>query len=306
MVTGGGGFIGSHIVDALLSLGVDVGILDNFSTGVRPSPSQRGQVPVVHDGDIRDFEFVKKTVRGYGAVFHEAARVSVTRSVETPLETNEVNVTGTLNLLEGSRLASVSRFVYASSSSVYGETPTLPKEEGMTPSPVSPYAVSKLAAEQYCRQYASLIGLKTVSLRYFNVYGPRQRPGPYSGVIPRFREEISAGRRPTIFGDGTQSRDFTFVKDVVQANLLCLGSAVTGGEVFNVGAGRRSTIRLLAESMATLMGRPDLEPVYADPRKGDVMHSLADITRISVTLGYSPRYTLEEGLAETLSTGAAR
>ena len=302
LVTGGGGFIGSHIVDALLEKGLQVGVLDDFSSGSEANLPKGSHGMEVHRGDILDKEFVAAVVGKYNAVVHEAARVSVTRSIEDPLGSNAVNIDGTLNLLEAARKSEVQRFVYASSSSVYGETETLPKRESMPPQPVSPYAVSKLAAEAYCRLYADLYGLKTISLRYFNVYGPRQRPGPYSGVIPTFMDAIAAGRRPKVYGDGSQSRDFTYVKDVVQANVLSLGGPVKGGEVFNVGSSSRTTIDQLATVMAKLMGKPDLKPEHAPERKGDVRHSFADISLISGALGYRPAYNIEKGLAETLGS----
>jgi len=299
LVTGGAGFIGSHIVDALLESGYQVGILDDFSSGKRSNLPSGSQV-VTHTGDVGDLAFVRRAIEGYKFVIHQAGRVSVTRSVEDPLATNLANVGGTLNLLLASKDAGIERFVYASSSSIYGETPTLPKTETMSPNPVSPYAVSKLAGEEYCRVFASVYGLKTVSLRYFNVYGPRQVPGPYSGVIPTFMRDALKGETPLIYGDGLQTRDFTFVGDVVQANLLCLSGDIKGGEVFNVASGKRVTINELAQTILALTGKQHLVPRHLEPRKGDVKHSLGDIGRITNALGYSPKHDLQSGLRQEI------
>ena len=300
LVTGGAGFIGSHLVDGLLYSGLEVGILDDFSSGAESNLTNHLKDVRIHRGSITNEEFVSKVVQCYDVVLHQAARISVTRSVKNPIFTNTINVDGTLNLLVAARKAGVERFVYASSSSVYGDTPALPKVESMPPHPLSPYAVSKLAAEAYCGVFASIHGLKTVSLRYFNVYGPRQSPGPYSGVIPTFIDTIKNGKAPLIYGDGLQTRDFTYVRDVVQANLLAMTKPVRGGEVFNVGSSKRITINDLAETILRLLKRPDLKPIHLQERAGDVKHSLADITRISHDLGYSPKYHLDEGIAETL------
>jgi UDP-glucose 4-epimerase len=300
LVTGGAGFIGSHLVDGLVSSGYEVGVLDDFSTGEESNLAQvAGQVKL-HRGDIADQGFVRAILKDYDIVFHQAARVSVTRSVEDPIRTNRVNANGTLNLLVAARDARIERFVYASSSSVYGDTEELPKKESTPPSPMSPYAVSKLAGENYCEVFASVYGLKTVSLRYFNVYGPRQEPGPYSGVIPAFVKKALAGERPVIYGDGSQTRDFTFVKDVVQANLLCLEKSPKGGEVFNVGSHSRTSVKRLAELVCALAGKEGLEPIYQPPRAGDIMHSYADISKITNALGYVPSFTIESGLAEVM------
>jgi nucleoside-diphosphate-sugar epimerase len=298
LVTGGGGFIGSHLVQELVGSGYEVGVLDDFSAGDESNLAPVRQSVKLHRGDIADREFVKDVIRGYEMVVHQAARVSVTRSVEDPAETNRRNTDGTLNLLVASKDEGVERFVYASSSSVYGETQELPKVETMEPHPVSPYAVSKLAAENYCRVFSSVYGLKTVSLRYFNVYGPRQKPGPYGGAIPAFFKKALSGEPPIIYGDGTQTRDFTYVKDVVQANLLCLEKPLKGGEVYNVGSGKRISVNELARLVCRLAGQGGLEPVHMPQRAGDVMHSLADISKISHEMGYKPSYTMEAGLGE--------
>ena len=299
LVTGGGGFIGSHIVEALVSSGHEVGVIDDFTTG--DESNLRGVNGVrVHEGDVADRAFVKSVMGGYEAVIHQAARVSVPRSLEDPLETSRRNVNGTLSLLVEARDAGVERFIYASSSSVYGDTEELPKKESMPPRPQSPYAVSKLVAENYCKVFATVYGLRTVSLRYFNVYGPRQKPGPYGGVIPAFLRSALKGEPPTIFGDGSQTRDFTFVKDAVQANLLCLEKPLQGGEVFNVGSHSRTSLRQLAKLICAAVGREDLQPVYREPRRGDISHSYADVSRISKAGGYTPAFTIESGMAETV------
>ena len=300
LVAGGAGFIGSHVVEALLERGAGVGVIDNFATGEKNNLISVLPRIAVHQGDIRDEEFVRSAVKGYEAVVDEAALVSVTRSVEDPALSNSVNVEGTVNLLTASKDAGVKKFVYASSSSVYGESLTLPKEERMKPAPISPYAVSKLAGEHYCSVFAKDYGLSTVSLRYFNVYGPRQKPGPYSGVIPTFIKSVEMGKPPMVYGDGHQTRDFTFVRDVVQANLLSLQAETDPGDIFNVAGGKQTSIEDLATMIARLMGRPDLTPLHAQARPGDVMRSLADISKAGSRLGYFPKSTLEEGLRETI------
>ncbi|HEV2226688.1 MAG TPA: SDR family oxidoreductase [Nitrososphaerales archaeon] len=300
LVTGGAGFIGSHLVDGLVSSGHEVGVLDDFTTGAESNLAGHLGSVNLHRGSVTDEEFVRSTVKGYEAILHQAARVSVTRSVEDPLSTNRVNADGTLNLLVAAVDSGVEKFVFASSSSVYGDTPILPKVETMPPRPISPYAVSKLAAENYCRVFASVYGLSTVSLRYFNVYGPRQRVGQYSGVIPAFTKKSLAGEPPIIFGDGTQTRDFTFVKDVVQANILSLEKKVKGGEVFNVGSHEQISLNQLAKMICGLAGKSDLKPVNESPRPGDIAHSYADISKISKILGYKPSYTIESGLKQVV------
>jgi len=303
LVTGGGGFIGSHIVDRLTREGFEVGVLDNFSTGEASNLAESSDRGVtVHEQDVRDYQSVLKTVQGYRSVIHQAALVSVARSVEDPGVVNEVNVTGTLNLLRAAVEAKVDRFVYASSSSVYGDTETLPKRESMGTVPSSPYGTSKLAAENYCRVFAKVYGLKTVSLRYFNVYGPRQKGGFYSGVIPTFIRRAREGKRPIVYGDGLQTRDFTFVQDVVEANFLSLTSSqIKGGDVYNIAAGGTISVNELALTVTGLLGRPELEPEHAEPRKGDIRASYADISKAREELGYRPRFSLAQGLAETIA-----
>jgi len=302
LVTGGAGFIGSHIVDRLREGGLDVGVLDNFSTGDTRNLAKRSNGEVtIHHQDIRDYDAIRKVVQEYQVVVHQAALVSVARSVEDPLAVNQVNVTGTLNLLRASVESKVERFVYASSSSVYGESETLPKRESMSTVPSSPYGTSKLAAENYCRVFAKVYGLKTVSLRYFNVYGPRQKGGFYSGVIPTFVSRARAGKHPIVYGDGLQTRDFTFVQDVVDANILSLASPrVRGGEVYNIAGGSTITVNELAETVTSLIGRPDLRPEHAEPRKGDIRASFADVSKAREELGYRPRTSLAQGLAKTI------
>lgn len=300
LVTGGAGFIGSHSVDALLDKGVEVGVLDNVTTGERSNLGPSLSRVTLHKCDVRDWPAVQQAVSGYQAVLHLAALVSVTRSVENPLLSSSVNVDGTLNLLEASRISGVEKFVFASSSSVYGETGDRTRVESMEPAPVSPYAVSKLAAENYCRVYGGVHGLKTVCLRYFNVYGPRQKPGPYSGVIPTFIESLVRGQSPTIFGDGLQTRDFTYVDDVVSANLLAMDRDLRPGEVFNIASGSEVTINELAALLARLMGKESLEPKHVAPRPGDVRNSRADISKAKSTLGYNPVFSMKEGLGEVI------
>jgi UDP-N-acetylglucosamine/UDP-N-acetyl-alpha-D-glucosaminouronate 4-epimerase len=303
LVTGGAGFIGSHIVDRLRDEGAEVGVLDNFSTGdiLNLGGGRRGPI-TVHDNDVRDYEAVRKVVRDYRVVVHEAALVSVARSVEDPLLVNQVNVDGTLNLLRASVESGVERFVYASSSSAYGDTEALPKRESMGTVPSSPYGASKLAAENYCRVFARVYGLKTVSLRYFNVYGPRQKGGFYSGVIPTFIRMAREGVPPVVYGDGLQTRDFTFVQDVVDANVLAVASPrIKGGEVYNVAGGRTTTINELALAVARLVGAPDLVPEHAEPRRGDIRASYADVSKAREELGYQPKFSLDQGLAETIA-----
>jgi len=299
LVTGGAGFIGSHIVDALIAKGHNVGVLDSLSTGRLSNLKTHlaSKKITFHEGDIADFEAVSRIVPGYDAINHEAALVSVTRSVENPLLTNEVNVGGTINLLKAAVDAKARKFVYASSSSVYGDTPTLPKIETMNPSPASPYGVSKLAGENYCRTFAKVYGLHTISLRYFNVYGPRQTYGPYSGVIPIFIQRILDNRPPIVFGDGGQTRDFTYVKDVVQANLRSLEStSVPPGSVFNIGRGKTITINELAAEIEMITGKTNLGIEHGPERLGDIRASFAEIAKAKQELGYMPETDTEEGL----------
>ena len=298
LVTGGAGFIGSHIVERLLEEGVEVTVVDNLLTGSLDNIAHLQDDENFHfvQGDLRDFNLVKALTEKVDAVSHQAALPSVTRSVKDPIQTNDVNVTGTLNLLRASVSSKVKRFIYASSSSVYGETETLPKSEEMTPQPISPYAVSKLAAELYSRVFYEVYGLETVCLRYFNVYGPRQKYGPYSGVITIFINQLLADQPPTIYGDGEQTRDFTNIQDVVEANMLALSTKKGIGEVFNIAAGRPTNVNRLAEMLLEIMGKTSLKPVFAAPRPGDIKHSYASTRKAETILGYEPKIQLREGL----------
>jgi len=295
LVTGGAGFIGSHLVDRLVTEGFVVGVLENFSTGSMENISQHKGLQI-HRGDVTDLSFVRETVKSYDTILHQAALVSVVQSVEDPLLTNLVNVGGTLNLLKACLDSDVERFVYASSSSVYGDSGPLPKREDMPPNPISPYGASKLAAEQYCRSFGRTYGLKTICLRYFNVYGPRQGIGPYSAVIPIFTKLVLEGRSPVVYGDGEQSRDFVYVSDVVQANIHALDANPKPGEVFNIATGTPTTINQLASKVLEATGRPDLKPVHAPPRPADIRHSYADISKAKELLKYTPLVDLGDGL----------
>jgi UDP-glucose 4-epimerase len=300
LVTGGAGFIGSHIVERLVGLGHEVRVLDNFSTGRRENLSSlEGGIDII-EGDIRDVPSVERAVKGVEVVFHEAALASVPRSVADPASSNEVNVTGTLNLLVASRDSGVRRFVFASSSSVYGNSPELPKRESMAPSPESPYAASKLAAENYCRIFSSLYGLECVSLRYFNVFGPRQDPGSeYAAVVPLFVMALLEGRPPTIYGDGEQSRDFTYVANVVDANMLALSADGAAGEIFNIACGHTATVNELLAKMQEITGT-SLVSHHTDQRPGDVKHSFADISKAEGILGLDAKVLFDEGLTLTV------
>ncbi|MDA4122810.1 MAG: SDR family oxidoreductase [Thaumarchaeota archaeon] len=299
LVTGGAGFIGSNLVDRLVREGYRVGILDNFSTGeisnINKADIEEGRIQL-HRGDITDYQLVRAVVKDYEAIYHEAALPSVARSIEDPLLVNEVNVTGTLNLLKAAVDLKVKKVVYASSSSVYGESVKLPKVETMSSLPVSPYGASKLAAENYCRVFAKVYGLPTVCLRYFNVYGPRQKYGHYSGVIPIFITRLRNDLPPVIFGDGEQVRDFTYVQDVVEANVLALRRDVNPGEVFNIASGGTTSIKQLAELLAKLVGKPHIAPEFVEERPGDIRASHADISKAGDALGYRPRFVPAQGL----------
>jgi UDP-glucose 4-epimerase len=301
LVTGGAGFIGSHIVEALAAEGHAVRVFDNLATGHRENLDGVKAPYTWIAGDVRDTAALAAAMRGVEYVFHEAAMVSVPLSVEQPRECHEVNATGTLNVLLAAREAGVRRVVMASTAAAYGNNPALPKRETMRPEPESPYGLTKVAGEYYLRSFAQLYGLQTVALRYFNVYGPRQDPkSMYSGVISKFADVLSAGGTPTIFGDGKQTRDFVYVKDVVQANLKAMHAmAVEPGEVINVGTGKAVSLLELLAVLGQLFGR-EVAPKFALPRAGDVQHSLADITLARQRLGYEPKTTLRAGLAELL------
>ena len=300
LVTGGAGFIGSHLVDALLARGDEVVVLDNFATGKRENIAYARDKIELREESVCDPEAVGSAMERVEYVFHEAALPSVPRSVEDPIGTNEVNVGGALNVLVAARDAGVRRVICAASSSVYGDSPTLPRRETDEPSPMSPYAVAKLALENYCRVFTSVYGLETVCLRYFNVFGPRQNhESGYAIAIPSFITAMLKGERPVIFGDGSNSRDFTYVENAVRANILAMTAPGAAGEVFNVACGGRVTLNELVKALNRLIGT-DIEPKHTDPRPGDVLHSEADISKAGLLLGYSPVVELEEGLRRTI------
>jgi UDP-N-acetylglucosamine/UDP-N-acetyl-alpha-D-glucosaminouronate 4-epimerase len=299
VVTGGAGFIGSHSVDELVSHGHSVVALDDLSSGKEENlAGVRDKAEFVR-GNIADLDAVRTVCRGADYVLHLAARTSVPRSVKDPLETNRINVDGTLNVLVAARDAHVKRVVFACSSSVYGETPTLPKRESMQPAPISPYGVSKLVGEIYGHVFQRTYGLEFVSLRYFNVFGPRQDPGSqYSGVLSLFNKAILEGKQPTIYGDGEQSRDFTYVANVAQANRLAFDAKQAAGGAFNVGTGNRYTLNQTLRLLEKITGKP-VKANNAPPREGDIRDSQADITLAEQKLGYNPHVGFEEGLRRT-------
>lgn len=300
LVTGGAGFIGSHIAETLVKRGDEVRVLDDLSTGKMENLAAIAGEFEFLEGDIRDLETCRRAVEGVATVFHEAALASVARSVEDPLLANAVNVTGTLNLLVAARDAGVGSFVLASSSAVYGDDETMPKVEGREGRPVSPYGASKLFDEKYAQAFHALHGLNAVSLRYFNVFGPRQDPhSEYSAVIPLFITKVLRGERPTIFGDGEQSRDFIHVEDVVRANIAAAGSAAAAGEALNVACGAGTTVNALLAAVNDVLGAK-AEARYAPPRPGDILHSTADIGKALRLLGFAPSLSFIEGLKSTI------
>jgi nucleoside-diphosphate-sugar epimerase len=300
LVTGGAGFIGSHLAEELVKRGEVVRVLDNFLTGKKENIAHLLDKVKLIEGDIRDLEVCRHAVRGMDFVLHQAALTSVPRSVEDPLLANEINTRGTLNLLLASKETKVERFVFASSSSVYGDDPLFPKKEGKEGKPLSPYAVSKRVGEMYCQVFSQIFGVCTVILRYFNIFGPRQDPlSQYAAAIPVFITRMIRGERPTIFGDGEQSRDFTYVANVVQANILAVEAQGVSGEIFNIACGRKTTINSLAEKINKLL-KKKITPLYTDPRPGDIRHSFADITKAKKMLKYEPKVSFEEGLRETI------
>lgn len=300
LVTGGAGFIGSHIVRKLLEKGRAVRVLDDFSTGKRANVAAVESEIELVEGSICDAETVARSMAGVEVVFHLAARASVPRSVKEPLPAHEINVTGTLNLLIAAHQAGARRLVYSASSSAYGDTPTLPKLVDMRPQPLSPYAVSKLAAEYYCTVWAHVYGLQTVCLRYFNVFGPRQDPhGAYAAVIPAFVSRMLKGERPVIFGDGEHSRDFCYIDNVVDANMRGAEVEEVHGEVVNVACGERTTLNAIVKDLNELLGT-SLDPIYEDPRPGDVRDSLADVSETKRVLGYEPLVMFPEGLQRSI------
>jgi len=306
VVTGGAGFIGSNLAAALAAAGHSVAVIDDLSTGRGANLDGIRSSIEFHEGDIRNEAFLDKVFARAEVVFHEAALPSVARSVEAPYASHDVNAGGTLKVLLAARRAGVRRVVYASSSSAYGNTPTLPKVETMPPAPLSPYAVAKLAGEYYCRVFPALYGLETVCLRYFNVFGPHQDPkSHYAAVVPIFISRVLAGKTVRIDGDGSQSRDFTYIDNVVQANLLAAAAgpdtpaAGVAGEVFNIGVGRASTISDLFRAICRITGI-DAAVEYGPPRAGDVRDSLADISKARRLLGYDPKFDLAAGLERTI------
>jgi UDP-glucose 4-epimerase len=303
LVTGGAGFIGSHIVTALIQRGDEVRVLDNLSSG---SPKNLAHlddrlknVDLVR-GDVTDLATVERAVSGVDVVFHQAAMASVPRSVAEPLASHAACATGTLAVLDAARRAGVRRVVYAASSSAYGNDPKMPKRESDLPAPISPYAAAKLAGEAYCQAFAATYGLETVALRYFNVYGPRQDPNSeYSAVIPKFVAAMLTGNQPTIFGDGTQARDFVYVADVVAANLAAAASPAASGRVLNIATGRQYSLLALVDSVNGALGT-HIEPIFAPARAGDVKESVADVTQAREALGFEPRVDLDEGLRQSI------
>lgn len=308
LVTGGAGFIGSNIVEELLNRGCTVRVLDNFSTGKRENLKQFNKDIELIEGDIRSYHIVQQAVKGIDVILHQAALPSVPRSIKDPITSNEVNVVGTLNILEAAKENGVKRVVYASSSSVYGDNPELPKHEGMMPNPLSPYAVSKLAGEKYCQVFSKLYGIETVILRYFNVFGPRQDPSSeYSAVIPKFIRLMTNDQAPTIFGDGTQSRDFTYVANVVEANILAATKEDCPkdpygktGLVMNCACYGQITLNSLVHELNILLDK-DIKPIYTQPRPGDIKHSFADIGLIRQKIGFTPKISFSNGLYITFN-----
>ncbi|MEW6106155.1 MAG: SDR family oxidoreductase [Bacillota bacterium] len=306
VVTGGAGFIGSNLVRRLVGCAQEVAVLDNLSTGrIENLAGLESRIEFVQ-GDVRDAALVSRLLKGAEVVFHQAALPSVPRSIRDPIASNASNVDGTLNVLVAAREAKVRRVILAGSSSVYGNTTVLPKVEDMPTNPLSPYAVTKLVGELYARVFTHVYGLETVSLRYFNVFGPRQDPdSQYAAVIPRFIMKMARGEQPEIYGDGEQSRDFTYVDNVVEANLLAATANGVSGEVFNVGCGERHTLNELVEKLNHLLGTT-IEPKYGPPRPGDVRHSMASIEKAASLLGYKPLVSFDDGLRQTVEWFASK
>lgn len=304
IVTGGAGFVGSHLAEELARRGYEVITFDDLSSGKMENIRELIKAEKVQfiQGSITNLPLLQRAFEGVDYVYHQAAIPSVPRSIDNPQASHEANITGTLNVLIAARDNGVKKVIYASSSSVYGDTPTLPKREDMPLYPQSPYAATKLAGEYYCQVFQKVYGLPTACLRYFNVYGPGQEPNSqYAAVIPRFIQRVLEGKPPIIFGDGEQSRDFTFVKDVVEANILAAESNTTG--VFNIGKGKRVSINELARLIINIAGK-NLEPIYQELRPGDIRHSLADISKAR-NFGYNPKWSLEQGLKETIGIAIA-
>ena len=305
LVTGGAGFIGSHIAVALAKAGHQVRVLDDFSSGGEHNLADAPSGIKIIRGDLRDAQAVRAAAAGVDVIFHEGAVASVPRSLVEPETTLDVNVKGTVNVLEAARAQGVRRVVIASSSAIYGDTPTLPLNESMSPRPMSPYAAHKLMGEQMCDVYRRLYGLETVALRYFNVFGPRQDPNSeYSAVIPRFVAKLRKGEQPIIFGDGEQTRDFVHISDVVQANLLAATVQQAVGGVFNIGGGQRISLNAVLHTASEVLGKP-AHPEYREARAGDIRDSVADITRARDVLGFAPQVTFRDGLAGLLRSESA-
>ena len=301
LVTGGAGFIGSNLTKALLTSGHTVRILDNFSTGKRENLGPYQERDELIEGDLRSYHIVHEAVCDIEVVFHQGALPSVPRSINDPITTNQVNVEGTLNILDAAKSAGVRRVIYASSSSIYGENPTLPKQEDMTPLPISPYAVAKLAGEKYCQAFTRSFGLETVGLRYFNVFGAGQDPkSQYAAVIPLFITAFLDGGRIQIHGDGEQSRDFTYIDNVVQANLKAAVAEGAAGEVFNVACGERTSLNQILDDLRKVT-EVDVDLEYGPDRPGDVKHSLADISKAREILDYNPAVSAQEGLRRSVT-----
>lgn len=299
-ITGGAGFIGSNIVIELVKNKNEVVVIDNLLTGKLDNLTDIMDEIRFVEGDIQDLDLLKREFIDIDYVLHQAALPSVPRSVEDPIASNQNNVDGTLNVLVAARDAEVKRVVYAASSSAYGNSLSLPKKEDMKPDPLSPYAITKLVGEQYCKVFSELYGLETVSLRYFNVFGPHQDPNSqYAAVIPKFITAMLNNESPVIFGDGEQSRDFTYIQNNVNANLLACEVAGATGKMFNIASGKRITLNQVIATLNEIIGK-NLEPIYTKPRPGDIMHSLADITLAREILGYKPRYGFEDGLKKTV------
>ena len=300
LVTGGAGFIGSHMVEELVRRGETVRVLDNLATGKAANLARIAGRIDFQEADIRDLEAISPNFRDTQYVIHLAALPSVARSVDDPLTANEVNVTGTLNVLLAARDAGVKRLVFAASAAAYGDNPTMPRVETLTPDPLSPYALAKVAGEYYCRVFTTIYGLETVALRFFNIFGPRQNPdSPYTGVLSKFVPAYERGNTPVIFGDGEQSRDFAYVDNVVDATLRACTAPAAAGKVINVGVGRSYTLNQTITILNGIFGRK-VEPRYGPPRQGDARHSLADISLARQVLGYEPLVSFEEGLRRTV------
>ena len=302
LVTGGAGFIGSNLVERLVEKGQKVRVIDNLSTGkIQNIYAFLDQIEFIN-GDIRYLNTVLEATKGVDYILHQAALPSVPRSIETPLESNDVNTNGTLNVLYAAKESGVKRVVYAASSSAYGESPSLPKIETMPTSPLSPYAVNKLAGENYCRAFYNVYGLETVAIRYFNIFGPKQDPNSYySAVIPKFIKALLLDQKPVIFGDGEQSRDFTYIENVIEANLLaCKAPKIACGKVMNIACGERITLNELVNELKTILNK-NIDTIHGNPRPGDIKHSLADINLAKDLIGYEPVVTVREGIKKTVS-----